>query len=256
LISPAQPCSKSSNHHPGASAQGARDPPRRRRDSRCGQLAAWLPVLGQVDHGRIDWSACDNRATRNSPRETCSCLVHVPPRPDRVPRPARGTGQQRGEPLHPPEQAHVVDLHTAFGQQLLNIPVGQPRTAGTSEPPTRSPPAETGTRRKPNAAEGPDQYDERGACDEHAGRHLRQMQQSPTGKTTSEALSRPLVYQEPPPYRTTPRRASDQDLFPSTPAWKGSVQQTRPSYPHPNISTQRRRNSSPEPISEPAKDPG
>jgi hypothetical protein len=42
----------------------------------------------------------------------------MPARPGRV-------DQQRSEPLHPPEHAHVVDLHATFGQQLFNIAVGQ-----------------------------------------------------------------------------------------------------------------------------------
>jgi hypothetical protein len=32
---------------------------------------------------------------------------------------------QRREPLNPPEQSHLVDLDAAFGERLLQIPVGQ-----------------------------------------------------------------------------------------------------------------------------------
>ena len=34
--------------------------------------------------------------------------------------------QQRREALHPPVQGDVVDLDTALGQQLLEVPVRQP----------------------------------------------------------------------------------------------------------------------------------
>jgi hypothetical protein len=33
--------------------------------------------------------------------------------------------QQRREVLHPPENADVIDLHSAFGQQLFNIAIRQ-----------------------------------------------------------------------------------------------------------------------------------
>jgi len=42
-----------------------------------------------------------------------------------VPTEAHGVGQQRGEPVHPPEHRHVIDLDAAFGQQLLDVAVGQ-----------------------------------------------------------------------------------------------------------------------------------
>jgi hypothetical protein len=32
--------------------------------------------------------------------------------------------QQRSEPLHPAIDRHVVDINTALGQQVLDIPVG------------------------------------------------------------------------------------------------------------------------------------
>jgi hypothetical protein len=46
-----------------------------------------------------------------------------------------GVGQQRGEPLYPPEDASVIDLDTAFGQQLLHIAVRQAVAQGTNAPP-------------------------------------------------------------------------------------------------------------------------
>jgi hypothetical protein len=34
-------------------------------------------------------------------------------------------GQQRGEPLHPPEDGDMVDLHTALDQQFFHVAIGQ-----------------------------------------------------------------------------------------------------------------------------------
>ena len=45
--------------------------------------------------------------------------------PDQVRRRAGRLGQQRRESLHPPVDGHVVDLDTAFGQELLDVAVGQ-----------------------------------------------------------------------------------------------------------------------------------
>jgi fluoroquinolone transport system permease protein len=39
-----------------------------------------------------------------------------------------GLGQQRREPLHPPEDGDVVDLDTAFGEQFFDVPVGEAET--------------------------------------------------------------------------------------------------------------------------------
>jgi hypothetical protein len=36
-----------------------------------------------------------------------------------------GVGQQRGEPLHPAVDRHVVDLDAALGQQLFDVAIGQ-----------------------------------------------------------------------------------------------------------------------------------
>jgi hypothetical protein len=49
-----------------------------------------------------------------------------------------GVGRQRGEPLHPPVDRHVVDFDPALGEQLFDIAVAEPRNAGTTEPPPRS----------------------------------------------------------------------------------------------------------------------
>jgi hypothetical protein len=42
-----------------------------------------------------------------------------------VPARPSGVGQQRGEPLHPAVDGHVVDLDAAFGEQLLDVAVRQ-----------------------------------------------------------------------------------------------------------------------------------
>ena len=39
---------------------------------------------------------------------------------------AGGVDQLRGESLDPPVESHVVDLDAPLGQQLLQVPVGQP----------------------------------------------------------------------------------------------------------------------------------
>jgi hypothetical protein len=52
-------------------------------------------------------------------------LVDVPAVPNGVPARPGGVGQQRGEPLHPPIHADVVDLDAALGEQFLDISVGQ-----------------------------------------------------------------------------------------------------------------------------------
>jgi hypothetical protein len=36
-----------------------------------------------------------------------------------------GVGQQRREPLYPAEHGDVINLDTAFDQQLFHVPVGQ-----------------------------------------------------------------------------------------------------------------------------------
>ena len=39
-----------------------------------------------------------------------------------------GLGEQRREPLHPPEDGDVVDLDTAFGEQFFDVAEGQAET--------------------------------------------------------------------------------------------------------------------------------
>jgi len=52
----------------------------------------------------------------------------VPEGPGRV-------GEQRGELRHPAEERGVVDVDAAFGEQLLDVPVGQPEPADTNARP-------------------------------------------------------------------------------------------------------------------------
>jgi hypothetical protein len=53
-------------------------------------------------------------------------LIDEPPVAGGVPQRAGGVGEQRRESLHPAVHRHVVRPDTALGQQLLDIPVGQP----------------------------------------------------------------------------------------------------------------------------------
>jgi hypothetical protein len=52
-------------------------------------------------------------------------LIHLPAVPDGVPAGLGGLGEQRREPLHPPEDGDVVDLDTAFGEQFFDVAEGQ-----------------------------------------------------------------------------------------------------------------------------------
>ena len=52
-------------------------------------------------------------------------LVGGPAVPDRVAGRASRVDQQRCEPLHPPVDRDVINLDAAFGEQLLDIAVGQ-----------------------------------------------------------------------------------------------------------------------------------
>jgi hypothetical protein len=54
------------------------------------------------------------------------CLVDEPAVTGCVPGEPGGVGQQQGEPLHPAVDRHMVDLDAAFGEEFLDIPVGQP----------------------------------------------------------------------------------------------------------------------------------
>jgi hypothetical protein len=52
-------------------------------------------------------------------------LVHEPAIPDQVAAGPGGVGQQRREPLHPAVDGGVVDVDPAFGEQLLDVAVGE-----------------------------------------------------------------------------------------------------------------------------------
>jgi hypothetical protein len=63
-------------------------------------------------------------------------LVDLPAVPDTMTAGSGGLGEQRREPLHPPEDGDVVDLDTAFGEQFFDVAEGQAerryqRTAST-----------------------------------------------------------------------------------------------------------------------------
>ena len=53
-------------------------------------------------------------------------LVDEPPVPGGVPAGPGRLDEQWGEPDHPAEERGVVDLDAAFGEQLLDVAVGQP----------------------------------------------------------------------------------------------------------------------------------
>lgn len=50
-------------------------------------------------------------------------LIDLPSGPNPVPGTAGSFGQDWREPLDPPVDSDVVDLHSAFGQQLFNIAI-------------------------------------------------------------------------------------------------------------------------------------
>ena len=54
-------------------------------------------------------------------------LVDLPAIPNRVPAGPGGVCQQRCEPLDPAVDGGVVDLDAAFGEQLLDVSVRQPK---------------------------------------------------------------------------------------------------------------------------------
>jgi hypothetical protein len=53
-------------------------------------------------------------------------LVDEPPRPDRIPARSRGFDEQGRKSLHPSKQGDVIDLDTAFREELLEIAIRQP----------------------------------------------------------------------------------------------------------------------------------
>jgi hypothetical protein len=81
----------------------------------------------------------------------------VPAGPGRI-------NQQWGEPAHPAINRDVVDLYSAFGQQLFKHRDTRVRNEGTSALRARSLPAGTGSQRTPISAGGPDEHGSCGAC--------------------------------------------------------------------------------------------
>jgi hypothetical protein len=62
------------------------------------------------------------------------CLVHEPAISRDMPTGTCRIDQQRGEPLHPPIDRHVIHRDAPFRQQLLHVAIGL-RTADTIAPP-------------------------------------------------------------------------------------------------------------------------
>jgi hypothetical protein len=83
--------------------------------------------------------------TTTSPDGACSpqCTGGVPGRVGRI-------DQFRSETLHPPEQGHVIHLDAAFGEELLEVPVGH----GVSQVPGTASRITSGGNRNPLNAEG------------------------------------------------------------------------------------------------------
>jgi hypothetical protein len=52
-------------------------------------------------------------------------LVDEPSNPDRVPARSHCVDQQWREPLHPPEQGHVIDIDAALGEEIFEIAIRQ-----------------------------------------------------------------------------------------------------------------------------------
>jgi hypothetical protein len=59
------------------------------------------------------------------PSDLYAGLVDEPPVPGRMAVWPGCLGELQGEPLHPPEDADVINGDAALGQQFLNVPVGQ-----------------------------------------------------------------------------------------------------------------------------------
>jgi hypothetical protein len=87
------------------------------------------PAPPGSDCPQLQPSCCDSQAAESShPRSVTSrlaahCFIDEPPVARDVPAGSCRVDEQRGEPLHPPVHAHVVDLHSALGQQLFNIAI-------------------------------------------------------------------------------------------------------------------------------------
>jgi hypothetical protein len=58
-----------------------------------------------------------------SSRDFDVCFVDEPPISGGVPAGSCRVDEQRGEPLHPPVHAHVVNINAPLRQQLFDVPV-------------------------------------------------------------------------------------------------------------------------------------
>ena len=90
---------------------------------------AMAPASARVKNRRADDLAeLVDRPVQATPPTTDLhiCLVDEPAVPRGVPAGPGGLDEQRGEPHHPAEDRGVVHLDAAFGEQLLDVAVGQP----------------------------------------------------------------------------------------------------------------------------------
>ena len=112
LSSHGRPAERVPVHRRGAGRQAQRQT--------CLRTARGLPIRLRPTHPRgadaelgrtvqIAWASSVNAASTRS--------VDVPAVARRMPGESGGVGQQRGEPVHPPVDGHVVDLDAAFGEQ-------------------------------------------------------------------------------------------------------------------------------------------
>ena len=90
------------------------------------------PGSGQVTPGRQqdvdDLAMLVNGPVEIGPRasDLHVCLVGEPPVTGSMAARPRRLDELGGEPLHPPVDSDVIDGDAALGQQLLDVPVGQP----------------------------------------------------------------------------------------------------------------------------------
>jgi hypothetical protein len=66
-----------------------------------------------------------NSITTTDYRTPSGSFVHEPAVTDGMPARTGGVDELGGEPLHPAVNAHMIDLHTSLGQQLLDVAVRQ-----------------------------------------------------------------------------------------------------------------------------------
>jgi hypothetical protein len=120
-------------------------------------------------------------------------LIDKPPVPGRMPK-WPGIGEQR-EPLHQPVHRDVVDLDAELGQQLLDVPVGQPIAEVPADRDGDHLGWETGTRQTPTGRRGD------GRAEVDAPAQLPQPDRPPTGRARSMQQTR---YASPKPSPNSP----------------------------------------------------